>query len=163
MQAVSAARKRGFDQMLWMDGIEFRTVQEIGTMNVFFVINGRVITPALNGCILDGITRDSVITLFKEKGIEVEQREVTLDELILAHQEGTLQDAFGTGTAATISPISHIGYKDKIWELPPVETRHFSDGVKKSLEDIKFSRVEDKRGWMYQVGELAEVKVEVRK
>ena len=148
---VKEARLNGFDQMLWMDGFEFKTVQEIGTMNVFFIIDGKVITPALNGCILNGVTRDSVIHLFKEKGIEVEQRDVNLDELKAAYKNGTFQDAFGTGTAATLSHISHIGYKDEVWELPAIETRKLSTEIKERMEGIKFDREPDTYGWMHKV------------
>lgn len=153
MYPVTQARQQGFDQILWVDGIEFKHFQEIGTMNVFFVIGDRVITPALNGTILRGITRDSVITLFKEKGVVVEERDITIDEVLAAYSNGTLKDAFGTGTAATISHISHIGYKGEILQLPSIESRTMSFDIKNRMDDIKFSRAEDLYGWMHRVEE----------
>jgi branched-chain amino acid aminotransferase len=153
LNPVSEARKLGFDQILWTDGFEHKYFQEIGTMNVFFIIDGKVITPLLNGCILNGITRDSVITLFKEIDIEVEERPVTVDEVIAAHSNGTLEDAFGTGTAATISQIAAIGYKDRVLNLPAVETRKLSAQIKRRMEAIKLSHADDIYGWMHVVEE----------
>jgi branched-chain amino acid aminotransferase len=162
LNPVSAARKMGFDQILWTDGFEHKYFQEIGTMNIFFIIDGKVITPELNGCILHGITRDSVITLFKEIGIEVEERPVTVAELMAAYNNGTLQDAFGTGTAATLSHIADIGHKDGVLNLPALETRKLSTQIKQRMEAIKLSHADDTYGWMHRVEENVAVTVEPR-
>ena len=152
MHPVELAQEKGYEQILWTDGVEFKYVQEIGTMNVFFIIDGKVVTPPVTeGIILDGITRDSVIQLLNHKGIPVEERPISVDELIEASEKGNLNDAFGTGTAATISYISDIGYKDMNMHLPSVETRDISNQVRKELEDIKVSRAPDIFNWVYKV------------
>lgn len=152
LQPVQEARANGFDQILWTDGIEFKYLQEIGTMNVFLQIGGQVLTPALNGCILHGITRNSILQLLADRGIVAIERNITVDELVEAHQTGTLEDAFGAGTAATISHISHIGYKGTTLTLPEIEGRTLSQELKQELEDIKHDRLPDRHGWVHKVG-----------
>lgn len=152
LQPVQEARKLGFDQILWTDGIEFKYLQEIGTMNVFLQIDGKVITPALNGCILNGITRNSILQLLADKGITAEERNITVEEVMEAGKAGMLDDAFGAGTAATVSHISHIGYKGETLTLPPVENRILSHELKQELEDIKHDRIPDRHGWVYKIG-----------
>lgn len=151
LQPVMDARKNGFDQILWTDGFEFKYLQEIGTMNVFLQIDGQIITPKLNGTILRGITRDSILQLLQDRGMPAQVRDVSVDELYEAYQAGKLQDAFGAGTAATISPISHIGYKGETLALPAIETRTLSQALKQELEDIKLSKVADRHGWVHRV------------
>src|SRR4030095_16609289 len=121
MLPLKEAHQQGFDQVLWTDGIEHKYAQEIGTMNVFFIIDDVAVTPTLDGTILDGVTRDSVIQLLKSYGMKVEERKISLDEVEAAHKNGFLTDAFGTGTAASLAPISHIGYNGLQMELPPAE------------------------------------------
>lgn len=152
LQPVQEARAMGFDQILWTDGIEFKYLQEIGTMNVFLQIGGQIITPALNGCILNGITRNSIIQLLADRGIKAEERNITVEEVLEAGRIGMLEDAFGAGTAATISHISHIGYKGETLTLPPVESRTLSHELKQELEDIKHDRIPDRHGWVYKIG-----------
>ncbi len=131
LKAVKEANAKGFDQILWMDGVEFKYVHEIGTMNVFFVIDGKVITPTLDEeAILHGITRESVLHILREKNIPVEERRVSIEEIHQAYLEERLEDAFGTGTAATISHISDIGYLGDNMELPVVENRTISRSSK---------------------------------
>ena len=152
LKAVKEANEKGYDQILWMDGVEFKYIHEIGTMNVFFVMDGKVITPTLEeDTILHGITRDSVITLLKEKNIPVEERSLSIDEVHQAFLEEKLEDAFGTGTAATISQISDIGYLGDNMELPVVENRNVSNMLKRELKDIKLGRISDHHNWMTQV------------
>jgi branched-chain amino acid aminotransferase len=151
MLPLKEAQHQGFDQVLWTDGIEHKYAQEIGTMNVFFIIDDVAITPDLDGTILDGVTRDSVITLLKSYGVKVEERKISLDEVEAAHQNGFLAEAFGTGTAASIASISHIGYKGLTMELPPVEKGTYSNRLKKDLEDIKTGKVTDPYGWITKV------------
>jgi branched-chain amino acid aminotransferase len=151
LQPVQEARAAGYDQILWTDGIEFKYLQEIGTMNVFLQIGGQVITPALNGTILNGITRNSILQLLADRGIVAQERDITVDELLEAYKVGMLEDAFGAGTAATISHISHIGYKGETLTLPPSETRTLSNELKQELEDIKHDRIPDRHGWVYKI------------
>lgn len=145
------AKKWGYDQVLWTDATDHKFVQEIGTMNVFFVINGKAYTPSLNaGTILQGITRDSVITIMKEMGLEVFEEEISIDKVTEAHHNGQLQEVFGTGTAATISPIKELRYKDYIMEFN-VEEWKVSPQIKKRLDDIRNCNVPDRFGWMIKI------------
>jgi branched-chain amino acid aminotransferase len=151
MLATALAKKKGYDQVLWTDAFEHKYVQEIGTMNVFFIIGNTAITPGLEeGTILDGITRQSAITILKEMGLTVEEKPLSIEEVIAAHKAGTLKEVFGTGTAATISMIKELKYKDYVmtfdtdkWEKAPA--------LKTWLTDIREGRKEDKYGWMWKV------------
>lgn len=145
------AKQQGYDQILWMDGINHKYVDEIGTMNVFFIIDGVAITPILDGTILDGITRRSVMQLFKDINVPVEERQLSIGEIIAASEKGTLQDAFGAGTAATITHISGIGYRGKHYELPAPATRTLSARVKADLDGIKRGSVADRHNWMMRL------------
>lgn len=146
------AQQRGYHQIIWTDARNHRYVEESGTMNLMFVINGTLITPPTGDTILAGITRDSVLTLAHDWGMKVEERKISIDEVIEAYQKGTLEEAFGTGTAATIAPIELIGYNGVDYALPPVEGRIFSNKVSKALDDIRKGRAEDVHNWMYKVG-----------
>lgn len=145
------AKKRGYDQILWTDAYEHKYVEEIGTMNVFFQIDGKVYTPKLESSILPGITRESVMQLIREEGVEVIEKRLSVDEIFAACEKGTLQDAFGTGTAATISHIANLGYKEFDHELPPIAERTLSNKIKQQLEDIKRGRTADVNGWIVRV------------
>jgi branched-chain amino acid aminotransferase len=112
------AVEKGFDQVMWMDGVEFKYIQEVGTMNIFFVIDGKVITPETDGTILRGITRDSILHLLRERGFDVEVRKISIDEVVAAHKAGTLQEVFGAGTAAVVAHVAQIGYRDEILQTP---------------------------------------------
>jgi branched-chain amino acid aminotransferase len=145
-------KKMGYDQILWTDAIEHKYVQEIGTMNVFFIVDGVALTPDLDsGTILAGVTRASIITLLKENGIPVEERQISIDELVQAQKEGKLQEAFGSGTAASMSFISDLTYQDETLHLPAVDTWKIAPAIKKQLDDIRYGRVEDKYGWRFKV------------
>ncbi len=149
MYPTMKIKEKGYDQILWTDGFEHKYVQEIGTMNVFFVIGDKVITPDINqDTILAGVTRDSVITLLKEKGIVVEERNISINEIQDAHHEGMLKEAFGTGTAASIAPIYALTYHDDKMELPPMETWDVANWLKKELSDIRYGRKEDTHNWI---------------
>ncbi|MCF8282527.1 MAG: branched-chain amino acid aminotransferase [Bacteroidales bacterium] len=141
------AQERGFDQLLWLDAKEFKYIQESGTMNVFFVINEKVITPPLSGTILDGVTRDSIIQILRSEGITVEEYPITIDEVVQAYHDGTLQEAFGAGTAAVVSHVSEIGYKDLVMVLPPVSERKIAPHVKAVIDGLRAGTVADKWGW----------------
>lgn len=151
MYATAQAKKMGYDQVLWMDATEHKYVQECGTMNVFFIIGNTAITPDLNqGTILDGVTRQSSITLLKEMGFTVEERPLSIDDIIDAYKAGLLYEVFGTGTAATISMIRELRYKDFVmkfdtdsWKTAPM--------LKSWLTDIREGRREDRYQWMWKV------------
>ena len=151
MMVTAQAKEKGYDQVLWTDAFEHKYVQEIGTMNVFFVLNNKVITPALNqGTILEGITRNSVITLLKAMHIEVEEREIAIDELVQLYNNGQLKEVFGTGTAATISLIKELKYKDTVM-LFNTQTWQTAPAVKATLTAIREGKTADKFGWMEAV------------
>ena len=152
MYPTMQIKKMGYDQILWTDGFEHKYVQEIGTMNVFFVIGNTVITPDIkHDTILEGVTRDSVLKLLREKGIPVEERTLSIDEIADAYKSGELREAFGTGTAASIAPICALTYHDQKMELPPVEQWEITNWLKKELADIRYGRKEDAHGWIEKV------------
>jgi len=151
MLATAIAKKKGFDQVLWTDAFEHKYVQEIGTMNFFVIIGKKAITPDLEaGTILEGVTRDSVIEALKELGYEVEERPISIDDIIDAHKAGELKELFGTGTAATVSMIQELCYEDYSMKFD-TSTWKATPAVKKLLTDIREGRVEDTRGWMFKV------------
>lgn len=151
MLATAIAKEKGYDQVLWTDAFEHKYVQEIGTMNVFFIIGNKAITPDLEaGTILEGVTRDSAIEVLKELGYAVEERPVSIDEVISAHKAGELKELFGTGTAATVSMIQELRYKDYVMKFD-TDTWKAVPAVKKLLTDIREGRKEDTRGWMFRI------------
>jgi branched-chain amino acid aminotransferase len=151
MFATAEAKRKGYDQVLWTDAYEHKYVQEIGTMNVFFIIGDKAITPELRqGTILDGVTRQSTITLLQEMGFTVEEKSLSIDEIIEAYKAGLLYEVFGTGTAATISLIKELRYKDFVMEFD-VEKWQTAPTVKKWLTDIREGRRDDRYGWMIPV------------
>jgi branched-chain amino acid aminotransferase len=141
------AQDQGYHQLIWTDGVEHKYIEESGTMNVMFVIDNTLVTPALSDSILAGVTRDSVIKLVKSWGIKVEERKVSVEEVVEAMQSGRLKEAFGTGTAATIAPISAIGYDGTDYVLPPVDQRVISNRVFKELNNIKYGLKSDPFNW----------------
>ncbi len=151
MLPMRQAREKGYDQVLWLDGKEFKYVQEIGTMNIFFIIAGVIVTPKIEDTLLDGITRDSVIQLLKDKGASVEERLVTIDEIYEAYKKGTLEGSFGTGTAATIAPVATYNYKGEDLNLPQLSDDSIIYQVKNELEAIKTSKTADKHGWIVKI------------
>jgi branched-chain amino acid aminotransferase len=151
MLAATVARKSGYDQVLWTDAFEHKWLQEVGMMNVFFIVDSVAITPSLDeGTILNGVTRSSVITLLKELGYKIEERKISIDEVMEAYNNGTLQEVFGTGTAATIAPIKELKYKDRIMHFNP-EAFKAAAAVKKRMDDIKRGKAEDIYGWKLKV------------
>ena len=149
--AAQKAKEQGYDQVLWTDAFEHKWLQEVGTMNVFFVINNVAITPSLEeGTILNGVTRNSAIQVLRDMGIEVEERRINIDELIAAYNRGTFTEIFGTGTAATISRIKELRYKDFSMHFD-LEKYNISKTLKQRLTDIREGRAEDTYGWMVPV------------
>ena len=151
MLATSQAKDKGYDQVLWTDAQEHKWVQEIGTMNVFFVIGNNVITPDLNSdTILAGVTRMSAITILREMGYNVEERPISMDEVIDSYKKGELKEVFGTGTAATISMIKELRYKEFVMTFD-TDTWKASPGMKSRLDDIREGKVPDTHGWMFKI------------
>ena len=151
MYATAEAKKKGYDQVLWTDAFEHKYVQECGTMNVFFIIGDTAITPDLGaGTILAGVTRDSVITMLKEMGFKVEERSLSIDDVIDAHKAGLLYEVFGTGTADTISLIKELRYKDYVMEFD-VDKWQTAPAIKERLNQIRYGTAADKYGWMYKI------------
>lgn len=145
------AQEQGYHQLIWTDGKEHKYVEESGTMNLMFVMNEVLVTPALGDTILPGITRDSVLTLARSWGMKVEERKVTVKELVDGLKSGKVTEAFGAGTAATIAHIELIGYEGKNHFLPPVETRKFSNRVLEELDGIKHGTRPDPFGWIHTI------------
>lgn len=148
--ATRRAVEEGFNQVLWTDHAEHAFLEEAGTMNVAFIVDGILLTPALSDRILDGITRDSILVLAKDWGIPVEERRISVNEIVSAAQEGRLQEAFGMGTAAVVSQIDGLGYQGDIISVPAPEDS-FAMRVKKALADIRYGRSADSKGWMYRL------------
>lgn len=145
------AQKQGYHQLIWTDGKTHEYIEESGTMNVMFVVDDVLITPALSDSILAGITRDSVLQLARSWDIPVEERKVSVEELVRCMEQGKLQDAFGVGTAATIAPIQSIGYEGKDFLLPPAEERVFSKRVYEELDGIKHGTRPDRFDWVVRI------------
>jgi branched-chain amino acid aminotransferase len=151
MLATAEAKNSGYDQVLWTDAYEHKYVQEIGTMNVFFIIGNAAFTPDLtSGTILSGVTRESAMTLLKEMGFDVIERQISVDDLIDAHRAKMLYEVFGTGTAATISMIRELRYKDYVIEFD-VDRWRTAPELKKRLDGIRSGKVADRFGWLYKV------------
>jgi branched-chain amino acid aminotransferase len=142
------AQDQGYHQLIWTDGKDHQYIEESGTMNVMFVIGDTLVTPALSDSILAGITRDSVLQLAKHWGMNVEERKISVRELVDGLEKGIVKEAFGAGTAATIAHIELIGYQGKDYTLPPVEKREFSNKVYRELEGIKRGKQSDPFGWI---------------
>lgn len=151
MMVTAEARKKGYDQVLWTDAVEHKRVQEIGVMNVFFIVKDTVYTPDLaQGTILAGVTRDSAITVLHEMGLKVIERSLSIDEIRESHAEGTLQEAFGTGTAATISYIQQLDGKDFSVQFEP-EKWTYAPELKRRLDAIRDGSAPDTHGWLHKI------------
>ncbi|OAQ38497.1 branched chain amino acid aminotransferase [Pedobacter psychrophilus] len=145
------AAQQGFDQLIWTDAKSHEYIEEMGAANAMFVIDGKLVTPSTRDTILDGITRKSIIELAKGFGMEVEERRISVKELLEAIANGTCTDAFGAGTAATIAQVAEIEHEGKTYTLPNPAESVFANKMRKALDDIKFGRVEDVKGWNYMV------------
>src|SRR5690625_2004426 len=151
LKAQEIVEKEGYSQVLWLDGIERKYIEEVGSMNVFFKINGEVVTPMLNGSILPGVTRDSVIHLLKQWGLTVSERKISIEELYEAYKDGTLEEAFGTGTAAVISPIGELYWKGNHMPINQCITGDLSKKVYDTITGIQYGRLEDPFHWTMNV------------
>ncbi len=149
IRPTELAKAKGFDQVLWLDAVEHKYIQEVGTMNIFFKIDGKFITPKRDGSILDGITRMSVITILRDKGYEVTERAITLDEIQEAAENNTLEEAFGTGTAVGIAYIQDIGVGETIIHVSDESPVGLE--INETLNAIKTGKIEDKFNWVTKV------------
>jgi branched-chain amino acid aminotransferase len=151
LYAGEEAHHKGYTQVLWLDGVERKYVEEVGSMNIFFVIDDEIITPALSGSILSGITRDSVIAMAEKWGHPVTQRRISIDEVVAAHEAGKLQECFGSGTAAVISPVGQIKYKDKTLAIGDGKVGSWARKFFDAITDIQYGRTQDTEGWVHKV------------
>ena len=142
------AESHGYTQVLWLDGVHRKYVEEVGTMNVMFLINDTVVTAPLEGSVLPGVTRDSIIHILKDWGYKVEERELSIDELMEAGRNGELKEAFGTGTAAVISPVGQLYYKGEEIVINDFKTGELTQKLYDTLTGIQWGRLEDKYGWV---------------
>ncbi|MEN0045816.1 MAG: branched-chain amino acid aminotransferase [Bacteroidota bacterium] len=147
------AQQKGYDQVMWTEAPDFKKIQEIGTMNIFFVLDGKVVTPKTDGAILKGITRKSIIDILRSKNIEVEERDIMIDELVEAHNNGQLSEAFGAGTAAVVSQVELIAYGDHKMQLD-IANAKVSTEVKATIEGLRYGEIEDTFGWIEAVRSL---------
>ena len=145
------ARQQGFDQVLWTDAKEHKYIDEAGVMNVMFVIDGKLITPKLTSALLDGVTRDSILKLAPALGITLEERRVSVDEIEEAFKKGTITEAFGTGTAAVVSPIATINIEGTDYNLPAAGADSFQQRAKQKLNNIRLGIETDAYGWNYVI------------
>lgn len=151
LKAQVKAHDDGYSQVLWLDGVERKYIEEVGAMNIFFKINGTVVTPKLNGSILPGVTRNSVIHLCKEWGIPVEERRISVDELYEASKDGSLEEVFGTGTAAVISPVGHLRFEDHVIQIKDGGIGELSQKIYDTITGIQLGKIEDPFNWTVEV------------
>jgi branched-chain amino acid aminotransferase len=151
IKAQEEAEQKGFTQVLWLDGVEKKYIEEVGTMNVFFKVNGEVFTPSLEGSILAGITRDSTIKLLKHWGVPVSERRISIDEIVTANNNGKLEEAFGTGTAAVISPIGELYYEGQTMTINDNKTGEVAKRIYDTITGIQSGNLEDPFGWTIKV------------
>lgn len=149
--AAENAKKKSFTQVLWLDAAKKKYIEEVGTMNMFFVIDEEVVTAPLNGSILPGITRDSVIHMLKDWGIRVSERSLSIDEVIAAAENRSLKEAFGTGTAAVVSPVGQITFNNQDFIISGGKTGELSRRLYNEIFDIQYAKKEDPYGWRMKI------------
>lgn len=151
LKGQEEAEAQGYIQTLWLDGVEKKYIEEVGSMNVFFKIDGEIVTPALVGSILSGITRMSIIELLQSKGYKVSERRISIDELVEAYKSGKLEEAWGTGTAAVISPIGELKYGDLVMPVNNGEIGEVSQMLYDTLTGIQWGKIKDEFGWTVKI------------
>lgn len=151
LKAQEVAEEKGYSQVLWLDGVEQKYVEEVGAMNIFFKIDGEVVTPMLNGSILGGITRDSVIEVLKGSGYKVSERKISIDEISDAYKEGKLEEVFGTGTAAVISPVGELCYNGEKMVINNNEIGAVSQMLYDTITGMQKGAIEDKYNFTYRI------------
>ncbi len=145
------AYEYGYEQVLWLDGVERKYIEEVGAMNIAFILGDTMVTPSLTGSILPGVTRDSVIQLCKDFGLKVEERRISVEELVSSLENGTLKEAFGTGTAAVISPVGRFKYKNKEYLVNDGKIGPVAKKLYNTLLGIQNDLIDDPHGWRYEV------------
>jgi branched-chain amino acid aminotransferase len=145
------AHDEGYSQVLWLDGVDRKYIEEVGAMNIFFKIDGTVVTPMLNGSILPGVTRDSCIALCKKWGVPVEERKISIDEIYEAAEKGTLEEVWGTGTAAVISPVGQLRWKDHVMQINGGGIGEISQKLYDTVTGIQLGKIEDTLNWIVKV------------
>lgn len=148
LYAGEKAKEEGYAQVMWLDALEMKYIEEVGAMNIFFVINGEIVTPDLSGSILPGITRYSVLALAKKWGMTISERKISIDELFTAHEDGSLTEVFGSGTAAVISPVGEIRYGDRIMNIGDGTPGTVSMKFYNALTGIQYGTAEDTENWI---------------
>ncbi|MEA4971698.1 MAG: branched-chain amino acid aminotransferase [Candidatus Metalachnospira sp.] len=151
LKSQEEAEEAGYAQVLWLDAIERKYIEEVGSMNIMFVIDGTVVTPELNGSILPGITRTSALELLRDKGYKVEERKISIEELIQAAEQGRLDEVFGTGTAAVISPVGEILYEGKNYIINGGKIGPIAQEIYDTITDTQYGRIEDKYNWIRKI------------
>ncbi|QGQ46028.1 branched-chain amino acid aminotransferase [Metabacillus sediminilitoris] len=151
LKAQDEAEKRGYSQVLWLDGVEKKYIEEVGSMNIFFKINGEIVTPSLNGSILEGVTRNSILQILNHWGVPVSERRLSMEEVYQAYKDGLLEEAFGSGTAAVISPIGEFFYKEEKMLINNGETGELSKKLYDTLTGIQTGVYEDVFNWVVEV------------
>jgi branched-chain amino acid aminotransferase len=150
-RAGERAEQKGYSQVLWLDGVERKYVEEVGSMNIFFVIDGEVITPELTGSVLPGITRKSALEVCKSKGYKVSERRISIQEIADAYDNGKLDEVFGTGTAAVISPVGHLKWGDKVMTINNNEIGPISQMLYDTMTGIQWGKIPDEFGWIEKI------------
>jgi branched-chain amino acid aminotransferase len=151
LMAGEEAKHEGFTQVLWLDGVHRKYIDEVGTMNIMVKIAGEVITPALGGTILPGVTRDSALTLLRDWGAKVSERQISIDEVVAAHKAGTLEEVFGTGTAAVISPVGELCYKGHRMVVGGGKIGPTTQKLYDAIVGIQYGTAPDPHGWTLEV------------
>ncbi len=151
LKGQQEAHEQDYEQVLWLDGVEQKYVEEVGSMNIFFVIDGEVVTPQLTGSVLPGITRKSAIEICKKRGYKVSERRISIEEVAKAYDEGHLDEVFGTGTAAVISPVGHLKWGDKIMTINDNKIGPISQMLYDTLTGIQWGTIEDEFGWIVKI------------
>lgn len=151
LYGAEVAKKAGYTQVLWLDGIEHKYIEEVGTMNIFFVIDGELVTPPLGGSILPGITRDSVLALARHWNLNLAERPTTIDEVMSAHRKGSLEEIFGSGTAAVISPVSHLAWQDEVIVVADGGVGPIANRLYQTITDIQYGRAENPFAWVVPI------------
>ena len=151
MLAQEHAQAQGYEQVLWLDGKENKYIEEVGSMNIFFKINGELHTPALNGSILPGVTRDSVLNLVKSWGVPVHERRISIEEIYEAYKNGQLEEVFGTGTAAVISPVGELKWDEHVMTINNYETGPLARKIYDTITGIQYGKLEDPFSWTLKI------------
>ena len=151
LKGQDEAHNQDYEQVLWLDGVEQKYIEEVGSMNIFFVIDGEVITPKLTGSVLPGITRKSSIELCQKWGMKVSERRITIQEVAEAYDSGKLDEVFGTGTAAVISPVGHLKWGDKIMTINDNKIGEISQMLYDTMTGIQYGKLPDEFGWIYKL------------